>query len=166
MGGPVPQLHRKTWLREFPDSHDVVASQKPGQDEDRDPLLQQIWPHAQDGCHRVREVRCSCRKHRTTRHGTYRHPLFRLCHLRGRVDWRVKKFIKTLTPDKVGRVICFSSAAIIDSNYPKVKALFEKQGIPVDERQFTCRGSMGPIHAGHPDKADHEALAAFIESTI
>ncbi|MBR1468296.1 MAG: hypothetical protein IJ606_06700 [Bacteroidaceae bacterium] len=82
------------------------------------------------------------------------------------VDWRVKKFIKTLTPDKVGRVICFSSAAIIDSNYPKVKALFEKQGIPVDERQFTCRGSMGPIHAGHPDKADHEALAAFIESTI
>lgn len=82
------------------------------------------------------------------------------------VDWRVKKFIKTLTPDKVGRVICFSSAAIIDSNYQKVKALFEKQGIPVDERQFTCRGSMGPIHAGHPDKADHEALAAFIESTI
>ena len=42
------------------------------------------------------------------------------------VDWRVKKFIKTLSPDKVGRVICFSSAAIIESNYPKVKALFEK----------------------------------------
>lgn len=82
------------------------------------------------------------------------------------VDWRVKKFIKTLTPDKVGRVICFSSAAIIESNYPKVKALFERQGIRVDERQFTCRGSMGPIQAGHPNKADHEALAAFIQSTI
>ena len=82
------------------------------------------------------------------------------------VDWRVKRFIKTLTPDKVGRVICFSSAAIIESNYPKIKALFEKQGITVDERQFTCRGSMGPIQAGHPDEADHEALAAFIESTL
>ena len=82
------------------------------------------------------------------------------------VDWRVKKFIKTLSPDKVGRVICFSSAAIIESNYPKVKALFEKQGIMVDERQFTCRGSMGPIQAGHPNKADHEALASFIESTL
>ena len=58
------------------------------------------------------------------------------------VDWRVKKFIKTLSPDKVGRVICFSSAAIIESNYPKIKELFEKQGITVDERQFTCRGSM------------------------
>lgn len=82
------------------------------------------------------------------------------------VDWRVKKYIKTLSPEKVGRVICFSSAALIESNYPKVKALFEAQGITVDERQFTCRGSMGPIQAGHPNQADHEALAAFIESTL
>lgn len=78
------------------------------------------------------------------------------------VDWRVKKFIKTLSPDRVGRVVCFSSAAIIESNYPKIKSLFEAQGIKVDERQFTCRGSMGPIHSGHPNKEDHEALAAFI----
>ena len=82
------------------------------------------------------------------------------------VDWRVKKFIKTLTPDKVGNVICFSSAAIIESNYPKVKELFERQGIMVDERQFTCRASMGPIQAGHPNKEDHEALAAFIATTL
>lgn len=82
------------------------------------------------------------------------------------VDWRVKKFIKTLTPELVGRVICFSSAALIESNYPKVKALFETQGIEVDERQFTCRGSMGPIQAGHPNQADHDALAHFIESTL
>ena len=82
------------------------------------------------------------------------------------VDWRVKKFIKTISPDKVGRVICFSSAAIMESNYPKIKALFERQGIIVDERQFTCRGSMGPIQAGHPNQADHAALAAFIESTL
>lgn len=82
------------------------------------------------------------------------------------VDWRVKKYIKTLSPEKVGRVICFSSAALIESNYSKVKALFEAQGITVDERQFTCRGSMGPIQAGHPNQADHEALAAFIESTL
>lgn len=82
------------------------------------------------------------------------------------VDWRVKKFIKTLTPDVVGRVICFSSAAIIESNYPKIKELFERQGITVDERQFTCRGSMGPIQAGHPNQADHDALAAFIKSTL
>ena len=82
------------------------------------------------------------------------------------VDWRVKKFIKTLTPEKVGRVICFSSAAIIESNYPKVKALFEAQGITVDERQFTCRGSMGPVQAGHPNAEDHENLRQFILSTL
>lgn len=79
------------------------------------------------------------------------------------VDWRVKKFIKTLSPEKVGNVICFSSAAIMESNYPKIKKLFEKQGIKVDERQFTCRGSMGPVQAGHPNQSDFDALAAFIE---
>lgn len=78
------------------------------------------------------------------------------------VDWRVKKFIKTLTPDKVKRVICFSSAAIMESNYPKVRGLFETQGITVDERQFTCRGSMGPIQAGHPNSNDLENLRQFV----
>ena len=82
------------------------------------------------------------------------------------VDWRVKKFIKTLTPELVGHVICFSSAAIIESNYPKIKELFEAQGIQVDERQFTCRGSMGPIKAGHPNQEDHENLRRFIRTTL
>ena len=82
------------------------------------------------------------------------------------VDWRVKKFIKKLTPELVGNVICFSSAAIMESNYPKIRELFEKQGIHVDERQFTCRGSMGPIQDGHPNEEDHQALARFIESTL
>lgn len=50
------------------------------------------------------------------------------------VDWRVKKFIKTLTPDLVKNVICFSSAAIIDSNYPKVRSMLEARGITVDDR--------------------------------
>ena len=48
----------------------------------------------------------------------------------------------------------------------KILELFEKQGIKVDERQFTCRGSMGPIQAGHPNKADFDALASFVESTL
>ncbi|MBR1688211.1 MAG: hypothetical protein IJ710_06715 [Prevotella sp.] len=80
------------------------------------------------------------------------------------VDWRVKKFIRTLTPEKVKRVICFSSAAIIESNYPKVKALLEQQGITVDERQFTCRGAMGPIQAGHPNDEDLQQLRTFVQS--
>ncbi|MBQ8805671.1 MAG: hypothetical protein IJZ68_04255 [Bacteroidaceae bacterium] len=82
------------------------------------------------------------------------------------VDWRVKKFIKTLTPDKVKSVICFSSAAIIESNYPKIRALFEQQGIKVDTRQFTCRGAMGPIQAGHPNQTDFDNLRLFIRSTL
>ncbi len=82
------------------------------------------------------------------------------------VDWRVKKFIKTLTPDLVKNVICFSSAAIIDSNYPKVRSMLEARGITVDDRQFTCRGSMGPIKAGHPNAQDLEDLRKFVKSTV
>lgn len=82
------------------------------------------------------------------------------------VDWRVKKFIKTLTPELVKRVICFSSAAIIDSNYPKVRSMLEARGITVDNRQFTCRGSMGPIQAGHPNSEDLENLRDFIKKTM
>ncbi len=82
------------------------------------------------------------------------------------VDWRVKKFIKTLSPDKVKNVICFSSAAIITSNYPKIRAMLEARGIKVDDRQFTCRGSMGPVQAGHPNQEDFDNLRKFIKSTI
>lgn len=82
------------------------------------------------------------------------------------VDWRVKKFIKTLTPDLVKSVICFSSAAIIESNYPRVRRMLEARGITVDDRQFTCRGSMGPIQAGHPNEQDLESLRAFVRNTL
>lgn len=82
------------------------------------------------------------------------------------IDWRVKKFIKTLTPDLVKRVICFSSAAIMDSNYPKIRKLLEIQHIIVDDREFTCRGSMGPIQAGHPNDEDLENLRRFIRETM
>lgn len=82
------------------------------------------------------------------------------------VDWRVKKYIKTLSPDTVKRVICFSSAAITEMNYPKVRALFEAQGIKVDDQQFTCRGSMGPVQAGHPNQQDLENLRSFVKKTV
>lgn len=84
----------------------------------------------------------------------------------GKVSSDMVRFIRTLTPDKVGRVICFGSCALIKSPVTQMSELLEAQGITTDVRSFSCRGSMGPIHKGHPDKQDLEDLRQFIESTI
>ncbi|MBQ5981824.1 MAG: hypothetical protein IJL54_06630 [Prevotella sp.] len=83
----------------------------------------------------------------------------------GKISSDMVRFIRTLTPDKVRRVICFGSCAIIKSPVPQMRSLLEAQCITVDERSFTCKGSMGPLHGGHPNAQDLEALREFVEST-
>ncbi len=80
----------------------------------------------------------------------------------GKISGDMVKFIKTLSPAQVKRVVCFGSCAIIKSPVPQMRQLLEAQGISVDERSFTCRGSMGPLHAGHPNEQDLENLRQFI----
>ena len=84
----------------------------------------------------------------------------------GKISGDMVNFIKTLTPAQVKRVICFGSCAIIKSPVPQMRALLEAQGITVDDRSFTCKGSMGPLHAGHPNQQDLDNLEKFIQSTL
>lgn len=84
----------------------------------------------------------------------------------GKVNSAVMDFIATLTPDKVGQVICFGSSAIINSPVPQMRKALEERGITVSSAEFSCKGSMGPVHSGHPDKKDIEAFRQFIQSTI
>lgn len=84
----------------------------------------------------------------------------------GKISKEMVAFIKSLTPDRVGRVVCFGSCAIIKSPVPQMRQLLEAQGLKVGDRSFTCRGSMGPLHAGHPNKQDLESLRQFIQTTL
>lgn len=84
----------------------------------------------------------------------------------GKVDNSIVEFIKTLSPDMVKRVVCFGSSAIIKSPVPQMRKLLEARGIKVSEKEFTCRGSMGPVHSGHPNKKDLDNFRQFIISTI
>lgn len=86
--------------------------------------------------------------------------------LLGKISSDMIGFIKTLTPEKVKRVVCFGSCAIIKSPVPQMRSLLEAQGICVDEKSFTCKGSMGPLHAGHPNKQDLEKLRDFTQATL
>jgi len=84
----------------------------------------------------------------------------------GKISGDMVNFIKTLTPNNVKRVVCFGSCAIIKSPVPQMRQLLEAQGITVDDQSFTCKGSMGPLHAGHPNQQDLDNLRQFIETTI
>ena len=81
----------------------------------------------------------------------------------GKISADMVSFIKTLTPEKVKRVVCFGSCAIIKSPVPQMRSLLQAQGINVDEQSFSCKGSMGPLHAGHPNAQDLENLKQFIQ---
>ncbi len=83
-----------------------------------------------------------------------------------KVNSCVKEFARTLDPKKVKKVVCFGSCAILDSPVPQIRKIFEESGFNVAAESFTCRGAMGPLHAGHPDAKDLDDLRTFTKQTI
>ena len=82
------------------------------------------------------------------------------------IDPEVKKFILSLDKTKVGRIVNFGSAAMLKSTYKKVKATADKAGIPMDEREFHCKGEFKGIHKGKPDETDMKAAADFARRIV
>ena len=77
------------------------------------------------------------------------------------IDPEVKKFVESLDKDKVGKIVNFGSAAMLNSTFKKVKAVADKKGIAMDEREFHCRGEFKGIHKGRPNAEDLRAAARF-----
>lgn len=82
------------------------------------------------------------------------------------IDPEVRQFVRSLDKSKVGRIVNFGSAAMLNSTYKKVKAEADKAGIPMDEREFHCRGEFKGIHKGRPNEDDLRAAAAFAKSVV
>ena len=80
------------------------------------------------------------------------------------IDPEVRAFIRALDKEKVGKIVNFGSAAMLNSTYRKVRAEAEKIGIPVSDREFHCRGEFKGIHKGRPNEEDLKAAAAFAKS--
>ena len=83
-----------------------------------------------------------------------------------KVNGRVKEFARMTDPKKVKKVVCFGSCALSDSPVPQLRQIFAESGFNVAEESFTCRGSMGPWHGGHPDAKDLSELKAFTKKVI
>lgn len=77
------------------------------------------------------------------------------------IDPEVRSFIASLSKDKVGKIVNFGSAALLNSTYKKVKAEADKVGIPMDENEFHCKGEFKGLHKGKPDENDLRAAAEF-----
>ena len=82
------------------------------------------------------------------------------------IDPEVRNFVRSLDKEKVGKIVNFGSAAMLNSTYKKVKAEADKVGIPMDEREFHCKGEFKGIHKGKPDETDLKNAAEFAKSIV
>ena len=82
------------------------------------------------------------------------------------VDEAVKKFLAEVDPDKIGKIVNISTAAIISSTYDRVKKLAEERGISMSHHEFHCRGRFLMMHKNHPDEADLAAVRVFARKVM
>lgn len=81
------------------------------------------------------------------------------------VDEAVEAFIRGIDV-KVGKVVNFSTAALVKSTYKQVGKLLAAKGIPLAGEEFACRGSFAMVHKGKPDEEDCKAAAAFAKKML
>ena len=77
------------------------------------------------------------------------------------IDPEVREFVASLDKEKVGKIVNFGSAAMLNSTFKKVKAEADKVGIPMDEREFHCKGEFKGIHKGRPNEDDLSAPGRY-----
>jgi len=69
--------------------------------------------------------------------------------------------VASLDKNKVGKIVNFGSAALLNSTYKKVKEEADKVGIAMDEKEFHCKGEFKGIHKGRPNEEDVAAAVQF-----
>ena len=81
------------------------------------------------------------------------------------VDNAIREFVNGVSV-KVGKVVNFSTAALVKSSYKQVSRLLEGKHIPFAKEEFYCRGSFAMMHKGRPNADDCKAAAEFARKVI
>ena len=81
------------------------------------------------------------------------------------VDSKIKEFIESINVN-VGKIVNFSSAALIESTYKQVKKIAEDNGLTMAEEEFHCRGAFKLVHRGHPNDEDVNNLVEFAKKIV
>ena len=82
------------------------------------------------------------------------------------IDPEVVQFIQSLDKDKVGKIVNFGSAAMLNSTWKKVKKQADKKGIPLEEKEFHCKGEFKGLHKGRPNEEDLKAAQDFAKGFL
>ena len=81
------------------------------------------------------------------------------------MDPEVKKFLAD-NRDKIGRVVCFGTSAMMRSMAKPMKKVTDELGITLAAEEFHCRGSFGPANRGRPNADDLAAAQAFARNLM
>ena len=81
------------------------------------------------------------------------------------VDDSVKKYIQNISVH-VGKAALFSTAAGLKSIRKYVAKYFDEKNIPLDDNEFSCRGSYLMFHKGRPNADDEQNAAQFARKII
>lgn len=81
------------------------------------------------------------------------------------IDEKIKEFILGIDV-KVGKVVNFSTAAVIKSSYKQVAKLLKAKNIPLSDEQFYCRGAFSFLHKDRPNENDCKAAAEFAKKIV
>lgn len=76
----------------------------------------------------------------------------------------VREFVAGLDKAKVGKIINFGTAAMMNSTYKKVRSVAATKGIPVLDREFHCKGEFKGMNKGRPNKDDLKLARVFAQS--
>jgi flavodoxin len=82
------------------------------------------------------------------------------------IDKSVKNFIDRLDKQKVGRVVIFSTSALIERAYPSISKLLMAKKIKVESKDFYCRGQFASLYRGKPNEKDLRAAEEFTKSIL
>lgn len=84
----------------------------------------------------------------------------------GGIDTTLREFIDALSPNVVGVVAVFSTAAVKTSAYPQMKKLLQAKGTVVLDQEYHCRGQFTLMHHGRPNAEDLARAARFAQEII
>ena len=76
----------------------------------------------------------------------------------------VREFVAGLDKAKVGKIINFGTAAMMNSTYKKVRSVAATKGIPVLDREFHCKGEFKGMNKGRPNEDDLKLARVFAQS--
>ncbi len=82
------------------------------------------------------------------------------------IDPELKDYILTLNPDKIKKVVVFSTAAIVKSAYEKTKKHLQAQGLTVSDDEYHCPGHYMILRKGHPNGEDIKRAEQFARAIL